>query len=59
MQAGLVNKRLAWSDIFTACSLTLRILVALVHVSVTVQLTDSDTAERPTGCSPSLGKQAA
>ena len=46
MQAGLVNKRLAWSDIFTACSLTLRILVALVHVSVTVQLTDSDAAER-------------
>ena len=59
MQAGLVNKRLAWSDIFTACSLTLRILVALVHVSVTVQLTDSDAAQLPTGCSPSVGKQAA
>ena len=59
MQAGLVNKRLAWSDIFPACSLTLRILVALVHVSVTVQLTDPDAAELPTGCSPSFGKQAA
>ena len=45
MQAGLVDKRLAWSDIFTACGLTLRVLVALVHVSVTVQLTESDAAD--------------
>ena len=37
MQAGLVRKRLALSDIFTACGLTLRVFVAVVHVSVTVQ----------------------
>ena len=59
MQAGLVNERLAWSDIVTACGLTLRVLVALVHVAVTVQPTDSDAAELPTRCSPSARKQAA
>jgi hypothetical protein len=31
MQAGLVNKRLALRDIFTACGLTLRILIAIVE----------------------------
>ncbi len=59
MQAGLVNERLAWSDIFTACGLTLRVLVALVHVSVTVEPTDPDAAELPTRCSPFARKQAA
>ncbi len=59
MQAGLANKRLAWSDVFTACGLTLRVVVALVHVAVTVQPTESDTAELPTRCSPSALTQAA
>ena len=59
MQAGLVNKRLAWSDVFTACGLPLRVVVALVHVAVTVQPTESDAAELPTRCSPSDLTQAA
>ena len=59
MQAGVVNKRLAWSDIFSAHGLTLRVVVAVVHASVTVQLTESDAAELPTRCSPSAGRQAA
>ena len=59
MQAGLVNKRLAWSDVFTACDLPLRVVVALVHVAVTVQPTESDAAELPTRCSPSALTQAA
>ena len=59
MQAGVVNKRLAWSDVFTACGLTLRVVVVLVHVAVTVQPTESDAAELPTRCSPSALKQAA
>ena len=59
MQAGLVNKRLAWSDVFTACGLPLRVVVALVHVAVTVQPTESDAAELPTRCSPSALTQAA
>ena len=48
MQAGLVSKRLTWSDIFTARGLTQRVFVAVVHVSVTVQPTESDAAELPT-----------
>ena len=59
MQAGVVNKRLAWSDVFTACGLPLRVVVALVHVAVTVQPTESDAAELPTRCSPSALTQAA
>ena len=59
MQAGVVNKRLAWSDVFTACGLPLRVVVALVHVAVTVQPTESDAAELPTRCSPSDLTQAA
>ena len=42
MQAGLVSQRLALRDIFTAGGLTRRIFVAVVHVSVTVQPTESD-----------------
>ena len=34
MQAGLVSKRLALSDIFTACRVTLRVLVAVVETGV-------------------------
>ena len=41
------------------CGLTLRVLAALVHVSVTVQLTESDGAEVPTRCSTFVRKQAA
>ena len=59
MPAGLVNKRLAWSDVFTACGLPLRVVVALVHVAVTGQPTESDAAELPTRCSPSALTQAA
>ena len=59
MQAGLVSQRLALRDIFTAGGLTRRILVAVVHVSVTVQPTESDEAELSTRCSPSARRQAA
>ena len=59
MQAGVVNKRLAWSDIVTARGPSLRVFVALVHVSVTVQLTESDAAELPTRWSPLARKLAA
>ena len=59
MQAGLVSPRLALRDIFTAGGLTRRIFVAVVHVSVTVQPTESDEAELSTRCSPSARRQAA
>ena len=59
VQAGLVSQRLAWPDIFTAGGLTRRIFMAVVHVSVTVQRTESDAAELSTHCSPSAWKQAA
>ena len=58
MQAGLVSQRLALRDIFTAGGLTRRIFVAVVHVSVTVQPTESDEAEPSTRCSPSARRQA-
>ena len=59
MQAGLMSQRLALSDIFTACGPPLRVSVAVVHVAVTVQPTESDAAELPTRCSPEAWKQAA
>ena len=59
MQAGLVSQRLALRNIFTAGGLTRRIFVAVVHVSVTVQPTESDEAELSTRCSPSARRQAA
>ena len=59
MQAGLVSQRLALRDIFTAGGLPRRIFVAVVHVSVTVQPTESDEAELSTRCSPSARRQAA
>ncbi len=59
MQAGLVSQRLALRDIFTAGGLTRRIFAAVVHVSVTVQPTESDEAELSTRCSPSARRQAA
>ncbi len=45
MQAGLVNKPLTLSDIFTARGVSLRLLVAVVRVSVTVHLTEPRAAE--------------
>ena len=57
LQAGLVSQRLALSDIFTAGGLPLRVFVAVVHVSVTVQLTESDALSAR--CSPWTRKQAA
>ena len=59
MQAGLVSTRLALRDIFTAGGLTRRIVMAVVHVSVTVKRTECDEAELSTHCSPSAWKQAA
>jgi len=48
MQAGLVSKRLTLSDIFAARGLTVRGLVTVVHVFVTVQPRESDATELPT-----------
>ena len=59
MQAGLVSTRMSWSDIFTAPGLSLRLLVAVVRVSVTVQPTESNAADVPTPCSPLALPQAA
>ena len=50
MQAGLVSTRLALGDIFTACRLTLRILVATV---------ETDEAEFPTFSWPHEHRPAA
>ena len=47
MQAGLVSKPLTFSDIFTARG-SLRVFVAVVCVSATVHLTESDAAQLPT-----------
>jgi len=59
MQAGLVSKRLAFRNIFTARGLTLRVLVAVVQISVTVQPTAPDAAELPSRIAPSGWKMAA
>ena len=59
MQAGLVSKRLALRDIFTAGVLTPRVVGAVLHVSVTIRPTESDGATLPTRCSLSAWKQAA
>jgi IS1 family transposase len=48
MQAGLVTSPLSFRNIFTARGLSLRLLVAVVPVSVTVHLTESDAAQLPT-----------
>ena len=47
MQAGLVTKRLSFNDVFTARGRSLRHFVAVVRVSVTVCLTESDAAQLP------------
>ena len=59
MQAGLVSTRLNWSDIFTAPGLSLRILVAVMRCSVTVQLRDTGTAELSTFSWPHEQRTAA
>ena len=48
MQAGLVSTRMNWRDIFTARGLSLRILVAVVRIPVTVQLMETGAAALPT-----------
>ena len=48
MQAGLVTKRLSFSDVFTARGRSLRRFVAVVRVSVAVSFTESDAAQFPT-----------
>ena len=59
MQAGLVSERLALGDIFTACGLTLRVLIAIVLHAVAGQPTESDVVELPTRCSLSARQKAA
>ena len=59
MQAGLVSERLALGDIFTACGLTLRVLIAIVLHAVAGQPTESDAVELPTRCSLSARQKAA
>ncbi len=59
MQAGLVNTHMGWLDIFTASGLSLRLLVAVVHVSATVKHAESEAAEVPTRCLPSAWQKAA
>ena len=53
MQTGLVNAHMGWLDIFTAPGLSLRLLVAVVHVSVTVKHAESEAAGVTTRCPPS------
>ena len=59
MQTGLVSTRLNWSDIFTAPGLSLRILVAVVRIPVTVQLIETGPAELPTFSWPHEQRTAA
>ena len=56
---GLVNTHMGWLDIFAAPGLSLRLLVALVHVSVTAKHAESEAAEVPTRCPPSAWQKAA
>ena len=58
-QAGLVSTRLNWSDIFTACGLSLRIFVAVLRIPVTVQLVETDTADLPAFSWPHEQRMAA
>lgn len=59
MQAGLVTIQLSFRDIFTARGLSLRLLVAVVRVSVTIHLTESDAAQLPTFSRPPDQRTAA
>ena len=59
MQAGLVSTRLNWSDVFTAPGHSLRILVAVVRIPVTVQLIATGTTELTTFSWPHEQRTAA
>ena len=59
MQAGLVTKRLSFSDIFTARGFSLRVFFAAVCVSLTDDVTKSDTVELPRVCSPTDPRRVA
>ena len=59
MQAGLVSTRLNWSDVFTAPGHSLRILVAVVRIPVTVQLIETGTTELTTFSWPHEQRTAA
>jgi hypothetical protein len=59
MQAGLVIMHMGWLDIFTVPGLSLRLLVAVVHVSATVTHAESEAAEVPTRCLPWACQKAA
>ncbi|MCK5618277.1 MAG: hypothetical protein KAJ17_02700, partial [Candidatus Krumholzibacteria bacterium] len=59
MQAGLVTKRLSFSDIFTARGFSLRVFVAVVCVSLTDHVTKSDAVELPRACWPTDPRRVA
>ncbi len=59
MQAGLVTKRLSFSDIFTARGFSLRVFVAVVCVSLTDHVTKTDTVELPRVCWPTDPRRVA
>ena len=59
MQAGLVSTRLNWSDVFTAPGHSVRILVAVVRIPVTVQLIETGTTELTTFSWPHEQRTAA
>ena len=59
MQAGLVSKRMNWSDIFTAHGLSLRIFATVVRIPVPVQLIETGVAERPAFSWPHDQRKAA
>ncbi len=52
MQAGLVTKRLSFSDIFTARGFSQHVFVAVVCASLTDYVTRSDKVELPRVCWP-------
>ena len=59
MQAGLVTRQLSFRDIFTALSLSLRVCVAVVCVSLTHHVTKSDAVELPRVCWPTDPRRVA
>ena len=59
MQAGVVNTRLAWSDIFTAPAALYVFLVAVVRVPVAVQFMETSAAAVPTFSWPHEHRSAA
>ncbi len=59
MQAGLVTKRLSFSDIFTARGFSQRVFVAVVCDSLTDHVTRSDKVELPRVCWPTDPRRVA